>query len=151
VCDNASSGNNQLIPRLVTGMKKIAIVQVAASKYHSAAVTSSGKLYCWGLNVGQLGLSSQTHGFIQIHPKKASLPVLAGGIVQVCCTNNATAILIEEEGREKREVFVLSNFESPKRISFPWTDPSKPRFGFKAHQIFMWYPAQVRRCRVLTI
>lgn len=85
--------------------------------------------------------------------------------MQVCCSNNATAILV---ANGTREVFVISNFEVSKRISFPWTDPSKPIFGIKAHQkpekqfidrivsgnhhfaaltslgeIFMWIPAQV--------
>jgi alpha-tubulin suppressor-like RCC1 family protein len=168
-CEN--EGHNQLVPRLVIsgvkriGLKKLGmIVQVVASKFHSAALSDTGKLYTWGLNIGQLG-HDQPHGTIQMSPKKALLPVISGDIVQICCTNSATAIMVKNGSME---VHVLSSFEPLKKILFPWTDPSKPSFGIKAHQkqerqvidrivsgnqhfaaltslgeVFMWKPAQV--------
>ena len=126
--------NSQLTPRLVVGLKKSVIVDVAASKYHSCALSSTGHLYTWGLNEGQLGHHAQASGSIQTHPKKVSLPSLAGDIVQVECTNFATCLLVVSS-TNAREVHLLSNFEStPKRIQFPWTDPKVQSFGIKAHQ-----------------
>eukprot|EP01133_Synstelium_polycarpum_P013067 gene13067-15368_t len=47
---------NQLTPLLITSLKNVKIVDISAGWAFSAAVTSTGQLYCWGFNEkGQLG------------------------------------------------------------------------------------------------
>ena len=51
------TGSVQLVPKLVTsGLKKVRIIAAAGSKFHSAAISVTGNLYCWGTNKGQLGI-----------------------------------------------------------------------------------------------
>ncbi|XP_073526626.1 RCC1 domain-containing protein 1-like [Phyllobates terribilis] len=48
-------------PRLVEALHGVTMSEVAAGGWHTAAVSESGDLYCWGWNEsGQLGLPSKT-------------------------------------------------------------------------------------------
>ena len=56
-------GLNSPVPQLVTQLQNRSITQVACGKAHTAALTDSGALYCWGRNFeGQCGTGSHTKG-----------------------------------------------------------------------------------------
>lgn len=51
------SDKNENEPKLIETLKHEKIEQISAGCRHSAAVTSSGRLYCWGFNFyEQLGI-----------------------------------------------------------------------------------------------
>jgi Regulator of chromosome condensation (RCC1) repeat len=86
----------QLTPQAV--VIKATVVGAACSKYHAACFTSSGSIYTWGTNNGQLGYN----GKAQVHPRKVtSFP--QQDILQICVTNASTAVLCKDQ------VHVFSN------------------------------------------
>lgn len=111
------SGSFQLSPKLVTnGLKKIKIIGAAGSKFHSAVISDSGNLYCWGRNNGQLGKICffKEKGFKsdEIHwiPRKVTnFPTQQ--MSHVAVTNTSTAVLTQSS-----EVYVFMNYEFVKVI-----------------------------------
>ncbi|KAL2912252.1 hypothetical protein HK105_208243 [Polyrhizophydium stewartii] len=102
----------QLFPQLIA-LKKIYFSGAAAAKFHSVAFTSSGSLYTWGTNQGQLGYDQA----VQPTPRKVtSFPQQA--ILQVSATNGSTAVLVATN-----EVFVFAQSTCTK-VMFP--KPSVP-------------------------
>ncbi|KAL1880567.1 hypothetical protein VTK73DRAFT_5372 [Phialemonium thermophilum] len=83
-------------PRQVFGpLKREMIVGVAASAIHSVAHTGSS-LYCWGKNVGQLGLmdaDSRSLEF-QIVPRKVAAFLFSSPITMVSAIDKATTCLL---------------------------------------------------------
>ncbi|KAJ3113556.1 hypothetical protein HK098_007630 [Nowakowskiella sp. JEL0407] len=93
--DNKS--DSKFIPATVSGpLKKLHVVDIAASKFHSVAVTDKNFLYTWGCSTGQLGyvLAKDTP---QYTPRKVGLklPSSSSCVVGVSCTNFATAVVVE--------------------------------------------------------
>lgn len=108
----------QLVPFEVP-FKAIAI-GAACSKYHSACFTSSGSIYTWGTNNGQLGYS----GIIQTHPRKiTSFP--QQDILKICATNFSTALLTGD-----RQVYVFANSQLV-RVMLTQKLVSKPFLNIK--------------------
>ncbi|KAI9352508.1 hypothetical protein DFJ73DRAFT_659037 [Zopfochytrium polystomum] len=103
-----------LKPReVITNLNKVQIVAIAASKYHSAAVSSSGLLYTWGRNLGQLGYSgphSANGQSIQYVPGKVTH---LSQIAQLAVTNHSTAVLIKQS-----DIYVLADFQT-KKVNLP--------------------------------
>lgn len=87
----------QLSPRRVLALRKEPVALIAASRYHTAAYTTSGLLYTWGANRGQLGYAS---GSIQNAPRIVS--AVPAPIVQLEASDHATVCLLDSG-----EVFVL--------------------------------------------
>ncbi|KAJ3216133.1 hypothetical protein HK099_005998, partial [Clydaea vesicula] len=110
----------QLTPREVGGsLKKVKIKLAAASKFHSVVVSSTGQIYSWGTNNGQLGLDYSAE-VVQIYPKKVT-SFTHIEILHIAATNTSTAVLVDNRCGE---IFVFSNFET-KKVSFPWNSPLK--------------------------
>lgn len=117
ICENSDGANHQLFPKLVQNtLKKIKIIYAAASKYHTASISSTGAVYTWGLNLGQLGSSNTPINQIQSHAKKAVFPA---AVVNLACTNSTTALLTQSY-----EVWILANNTSTK-VLFPQNQISK--------------------------
>ncbi|KAJ3368612.1 hypothetical protein HDU91_000445 [Kappamyces sp. JEL0680] len=78
-----------LIPQCVS-LKKTVASGAAAGKFHSAIFTSSGAVFTWGTNNGQLGYD----GPVQAYPRRiTSFPNQE--ILQIAATNNATIVLTQ--------------------------------------------------------
>lgn len=86
-----------LLPRQLFGpLKKEAIVGVAASTIHSVAFTSTGSLYCWGRNTGQLALMDADSRSLEVQqtPRKVAASLLNSGITMVSAIDKATTCLL---------------------------------------------------------
>ncbi|XP_042876756.1 E3 ubiquitin-protein ligase HERC2-like isoform X6 [Penaeus japonicus] len=83
-------------PKLIESLKSKRIRDIACGSSHSAAITSSGELYCWGLGeYGRLGLGDTT---TQLKPKLVK--ALHGQrVVQVACgSRDAQTLALTSEG-----------------------------------------------------
>ncbi|KAJ9582054.1 hypothetical protein L9F63_003637, partial [Diploptera punctata] len=97
--DGKLGHNNRLSldkPRLIESLKSKRIRDIACGSSHSAAITSNGELYSWGLGeYGRLG-----HGDIvtQLKPKLVK-SLLGHRIVQVACgSRDAQTLALSDEG-----------------------------------------------------
>ncbi|XP_071532835.1 E3 ubiquitin-protein ligase HERC2 isoform X2 [Panulirus ornatus] len=83
-------------PKLIEALKSKRIRDIACGSSHSAAITSSGELYCWGLGeYGRLGLGDTT---TQLKPKLVKA-LLGQRVVQVACgSRDAQTLALTSEG-----------------------------------------------------
>ncbi|XP_058886345.1 E3 ubiquitin-protein ligase HERC2-like isoform X1 [Acipenser ruthenus] len=83
-------------PRLVEALKTKRIRDIACGSSHSAAITSSGELYTWGLGeYGRLGHGDNT---TQLRPKLVKV-VLGHRVIQVACgSRDAQTLALSDEG-----------------------------------------------------
>jgi inhibitor of Bruton tyrosine kinase len=83
-------------PRQVFGpLKKESIIGVAASAIHSVAHTSSS-IFCWGKNIGQLGLMDSDSRSLEVQqvPRKVAASLFSSPIVTVSAIDKATTCLL---------------------------------------------------------
>lgn len=105
----------QLHPRQVYGqIKRELVVGAAASRIHSV-VHTSGSLYTFGKNAGQLGLvdSDARSLAIQNTPRKVAASLFTSAIRHVSAIDKATVCLLENH-----DVWVLANYGYTK-LAFP--------------------------------
>lgn len=83
-------------PKLVETLRAKRVRDIACGSSHSAAITSSGELYCWGLGeYGRLGHGDNT---TQLKPKLVTA-LLGHRVVQVACgSRDAQTLALTEEG-----------------------------------------------------
>ena len=87
------------LPELQTGFpEKAGITQIAAGLGHSMALTSCGKVYCWGANEdGQLGMGNFTE---QLKPRKV-IPApgveIDKKIISIAC-GRSSSFAVSEDG-----------------------------------------------------
>ncbi|ELV11273.1 E3 ubiquitin-protein ligase HERC2 [Tupaia chinensis] len=83
-------------PRLIEALKTKRIRDIACGSSHSAALTSSGELYTWGLGeYGRLGHGDTT---TQLKPKMVKV-LLGHRVVQVACgSRDAQTLALTDEG-----------------------------------------------------
>ncbi|XP_072258440.1 E3 ubiquitin-protein ligase HERC2 [Pyxicephalus adspersus] len=83
-------------PRLVEALKSKRIRDIACGSSHSAAITSSGELYTWGLGeYGRLGHGDNT---TQLKPKMVKV-LLGHRVIQVACgSRDAQTLALTDEG-----------------------------------------------------
>ncbi|XP_061744248.1 E3 ubiquitin-protein ligase HERC2 isoform X2 [Nerophis ophidion] len=83
-------------PRLIEALKTKRIRDIACGSSHSAAITSSGELYSWGLGeYGRLGHGDNT---TQLRPKLVKV-LLGYRVVQVACgSRDAQTLALTDEG-----------------------------------------------------
>ncbi|SPN99016.1 related to myosin-like protein [Cephalotrichum gorgonifer] len=96
-----------LTPRQVFGpLKKEVIVGIAASAVHSVAHSSSS-LYCWGRNLGQLGLMDADSRSLEIQsaPRKVAASLISTPILMVSAIDKATTCLLASN-----TVFVFTSY-----------------------------------------
>lgn len=90
--------DEQNVPRQLFGpLKREVVKYVAASDIHSVAYTSSGSLYTWGKNEGQLGLmdSDSRSLAVQSQPRKVAASLFSSPVQMVRAMNKATICLLE--------------------------------------------------------
>ncbi|XP_073987726.1 E3 ubiquitin-protein ligase HERC2 isoform X1 [Rhodnius prolixus] len=95
---NLGHGNTQSLekPRMIEALKSKKIRDIACGSSHSAAITSNGELYTWGLGeYGRLG-----HGDFVTQFKPKMVKALAGHhIVKVACgSRDAQTLALSSEG-----------------------------------------------------
>ena len=96
-----------LTPRQVFGpLKKEFITGIAASAVHSVAHTSTS-LYCWGRNLGQLGLMDADSRSLEIQPtpRKVAASLISTPILMVSAIDKATTCLLASN-----TVFVFTSY-----------------------------------------
>ncbi|RMC06696.1 hypothetical protein DUI87_16137 [Hirundo rustica rustica] len=83
-------------PRLIEALKTKRIRDIACGSSHSAAITSSGELYTWGLGeYGRLGHGDNT---TQLKPKMVKV-LLGHRVIQVACgSRDAQTLALTDEG-----------------------------------------------------
>ncbi|KAK4294466.1 hypothetical protein Pmani_032901 [Petrolisthes manimaculis] len=83
-------------PKLVEALKSKRIRDIACGSSHSAAITSCGELYCWGLGeYGRLGLGDTS---TQLRPKLVK-SLLGQRVIQVACgSRDAQTLALTSEG-----------------------------------------------------
>uniref|UniRef100_A0A8I5NTH4 E3 ubiquitin-protein ligase HERC2 n=3 Tax=Papio anubis TaxID=9555 RepID=A0A8I5NTH4_PAPAN len=83
-------------PRLIEALKTKRIRDIACGSSHSAALTSSGELYTWGLGeYGRLGHGDNT---TQLKPKMVKV-LLGHRVIQVACgSRDAQTLALTDEG-----------------------------------------------------
>uniref|UniRef100_A0A1A8PRE6 E3 ubiquitin-protein ligase HERC2 n=3 Tax=Nothobranchius rachovii TaxID=451742 RepID=A0A1A8PRE6_9TELE len=83
-------------PRLIEALKSKRIRDVACGSSHSAAITSSGELYSWGLGeYGRLGHGDNT---TQLRPKLVKV-LLGHRVIQIACgSRDAQTLALTDEG-----------------------------------------------------
>ncbi|KAK8398901.1 hypothetical protein O3P69_004178 [Scylla paramamosain] len=83
-------------PKLIESLKSKRIRDIACGSSHSAAITSSGELYCWGLGeYGRLGLGDTS---TQLKPKLVKA-LFGQRVVQVACgSRDAQTLALTSEG-----------------------------------------------------
>ncbi|CAG01384.1 unnamed protein product, partial [Tetraodon nigroviridis] len=83
-------------PRLIEALKAKRIRDIACGSSHSAAITSSGELYSWGLGeYGRLGHGDNT---TQLRPKLVKV-LLGHRVIQVACgSRDAQTLALTDEG-----------------------------------------------------
>ncbi|XP_049844846.1 E3 ubiquitin-protein ligase HERC2 [Schistocerca gregaria] len=83
-------------PHLIKRLKSKRIRDIACGSSHSAAITSSGELYTWGL--GEYGRLGHGDNVTQLKPKVVSA-LLGHHIVQVACgSRDAQTLALSDEG-----------------------------------------------------
>lgn len=91
------NGNSLDKPRLIEALKSKRIRDIACGSGHSAAISSNGELYTWGLGeYGRLG-----HGDIANQLKPKLVDALVGQrVIQVACgSRDAQTMALTEDGR----------------------------------------------------
>lgn len=89
---NVRDGEPQLVPRKITSLQKLRIIQVALGSYHTAVLTSEGEVYSFGHgSSGQLGLGNAD----DVHsPTKVKGLVFKGDpVIQIAAGYEHTAAL----------------------------------------------------------
>ncbi|OCT92505.1 hypothetical protein XELAEV_18015562mg [Xenopus laevis] len=83
-------------PRLIEALKTKRIRDIACGSSHSAAITSSGELYTWGLGeYGRLGHGDNT---TQLKPKMVKV-LLGHRVIQIACgSRDAQTLALTDEG-----------------------------------------------------
>lgn len=90
----ATKEGAQIYPRKVQGLLGKVVMDVAAAKHHTLAVTDAGEVYSWGSNRdGKLGYSSKD---TQVVPKKVML--LKGVYVEKVSAANRHSVVIADGG-----------------------------------------------------
>ncbi|KAB5566434.1 hypothetical protein GE09DRAFT_1106719 [Coniochaeta sp. 2T2.1] len=81
--------------RVFGPLKKELVLGIAASAIHSVAHTGSA-LYCWGKNVGQLGLMDADSRSLEVQqtPRRVAASLLQSNIAQVAAIDKATICLL---------------------------------------------------------
>ncbi|RYP34112.1 hypothetical protein DL767_004447 [Monosporascus sp. MG133] len=106
-------------PRQVFGpLKKDIVLGVAASAIHSVAYTGSS-LFCWGKNVGQLGLMDADSRSLEVQPiprKVAAAQLSKHSILAVSAIDRATSCLLDNHS-----VCVLTSY-GYNWVNFPFQD-----------------------------
>ncbi|RYP72671.1 hypothetical protein DL769_004413 [Monosporascus sp. CRB-8-3] len=106
-------------PRQVFGpLKKDIVLGVAASAIHSVAHTGSS-LFCWGKNVGQLGLMDADSRSLDVQPvprKVAAAQLSRHSILAVSAIDRATSCLLDNHS-----VCVLTSY-GYNWVNFPFQD-----------------------------
>lgn len=83
-------------PKLIDALKSKRIRDIACGSSHSAAITSSGELYLWGL--GEYGRLGHGDNFTQLKPKLVEA-LLGHRVVQVACgSRDAQTLALTEDG-----------------------------------------------------
>ncbi|XP_054929802.1 E3 ubiquitin-protein ligase HERC2 isoform X6 [Dermacentor andersoni] len=83
-------------PRLVEALKSKRVRDISCGSSHSAAITSSGELYTWGL--GEYGRLGHGDNLTQLRPKQV-LALSGQRIVQVACgSRDAQTLALAEDG-----------------------------------------------------
>ncbi|XP_023713900.1 E3 ubiquitin-protein ligase HERC2 [Cryptotermes secundus] len=83
-------------PRLIESLKSKRIRDIACGSSHSAAITSNGELYTWGL--GEYGRLGHGDNVTQLKPKLVK-SLLGNRIVQVACgSRDAQTLALSDEG-----------------------------------------------------
>lgn len=86
-------------PRQVFGtLKREFVCGIAASSIHSVAFTTSA-LYCWGKNIGQLGITDADSRSLEIQssPRRVAASLFTCGISNVTAIERATAVLLQNQ------------------------------------------------------
>lgn len=119
-----------LTPRQVFGpLKKENVVGVAASPVHSVAHTATS-LYCWGRNLGQLGLMDADSRSLEVQtaPRKVAASLISTPILMVSAVEKATTVLLASN-----TVYVFTSY-GYNLIKFPAPDIfANTRLGSAAH------------------
>ena len=124
----------QLLPRQIFGaLKRETIVGCAASALHSV-VFSTGSLYTFGKNEGQLGLVDANAASLQVQatPRKVAASLFSSAITMVSAIDRATVCLLES-----REVWVFANYGYCK-VAFPFDvlpSEASPTFICRARRL----------------
>lgn len=110
------------VPKRIPFLEGEEVVSIACSKIHSCAATKDGKLFMWGLNVGQIGGSKPVHknhdttyqgqdGHI------TSVPVIINcsksPIDQVVCTEFATFVRLQTNNLLVYTNYTMRSFKIP--------------------------------------
>lgn len=83
-------------PKLVETLRSKRIRDIACGSSHSAAITSAGELYTWGL--GEYGRLGHGDNFTQLKPKLVQA-LLGHRVVQVACgSRDAQTLALTEDG-----------------------------------------------------
>lgn len=83
-------------PKLIESLRPKRVRDIACGSSHSAAITSSGELYTWGL--GEYGRLGHGDTVTQLRPKLVTA-LLAYRVVQVACgSRDAQTLALTEEG-----------------------------------------------------
>lgn len=83
-------------PRMIESLKSKKIRDIACGSSHSAAITSSGELYTWGL--GEYGRLGHGDNVTQLKPKLVKA-LVGHRIIQVACgSRDAQTLALSDEG-----------------------------------------------------
>ncbi|CCE90461.1 uncharacterized protein TDEL_0B03320 [Torulaspora delbrueckii] len=110
------------VPKKISFLEGEEVVNISCSKIHSCAVSANGKLFMWGLNVGQLG------GFKPVHKTPDSIyqnqdayvtntPVITNiansPVEQVVCTDFATFVRLQGNILQVYTNYTVRSFKIP--------------------------------------
>lgn len=121
------------VPKKISFLEGEEVVSISCSKIHSCAVTASGRLYMWGLNVGQLGGLKPVHKtpdtvYRNQNAYVTSTPVIinctTSSIKQVVCTDFATFVRLQSNTLQVYTCYTTRSFKipMPKAKSFKSVD-----------------------------
>lgn len=83
-------------PRMIESLKSKRIRDIACGSSHSAAISSNGELYTWGL--GEYGRLGHGDNLTQLRPKLVKA-LLGHHIIQVACgSRDAQTLALSDEG-----------------------------------------------------
>lgn len=109
-------------PKKVSFLDGENILHIACSKVHSCAITRNGKVFMWGLNLGQMGGSKPVHRSTDVEYQGqdgyiVSMPVVINmshlSIEQVICTDFATFIRTEGNTLHVYTNYMTRTFKIP--------------------------------------
>lgn len=109
-------------PKKVSFLDGEDILHIACSKVHSCAITRNGKVFMWGLNLGQMGGSKPVHTSADVEYQGqdgyiTSMPVIINlshlSIEQVICTDYATFIRTEANTLHVYTNYMSRTFKIP--------------------------------------